>query len=83
MIKVHTAEIFLKELNLFNQIIFLDRLRFDPIFGDFTSFLQNEMFHQNKNLQFEKFIKTKLSRVHALDSQDHTSSMVSYPNFAL
>ena len=39
---------------LFDQIFFLDRLKFDPIFGDFTSFLRNKMIYQNKNLQYEK-----------------------------
>ena len=48
------------------------------------------MFHldQNKDLHFEKLssrnilLLTKLSKVHALDSQEWSPSMVSHPNFS-
>ena len=46
---------------LFNQIIFIDRLIFDPISGDFISFLLNKMFYQNRNPKLEESISRTFS----------------------
>ena len=46
---------------IFNQVIFLAWLKFDPIFDDFSIFLLNKMFHQNKNLKYEKLLSRTFS----------------------
>ena len=38
----------------------MDRLKFDPIFGDFSSFFLNKMFHQNKKTKSEKLISRNI-----------------------
>ena len=38
----------------------MDRLKFDPIFGDFSSFFLNKVFHQNKKTNVKKTKSEKL-----------------------
>ena len=43
-----------------DQIIFMDRAKFDLTFGDLTCFLQNKMVRQNKNINVNRIRKIKI-----------------------